>query len=676
MPRKSNLILSQEQEAELVKWVIERTRGLRTDNNERILEDQQSWQAYENDVQYRAQNKESIFRKSNLHLPLTAMVVENFRAAAEEVIVDEPPFFDFSAVGPSDVTKAQPFSQYYDWKLNKQAKTFATLQDGMLPIFVQRAAIFKAAFDEDVRCWIDRDRPILYDEQTGEPVQILNHGPIIHGEDRFEARPDPLATPPSELPEGEEWAPPMRQHLVADPTFVLDETRHTWRLPPEGLTREEVLYRGPKSYLVPSDRFLCPSDARTIEEADINVELDDKDFAWFRRMWQEGRAWAPWEMVATTLAQGDASPKTEGEQKRDNKENLAHDTKNPKRAVLIAWCRRDVLGWGKPQEFVIFIDERTEKAVFYDFQAKVTSDFKRPYTAIAAGKTKDRWWGKSLPEKVREYQTKADQQMNGELYRNTIRANPFKGGDKSALKNPQQEIVAGPDDFLETKQSRKLDEVIQYVTLPDADTRTQFIVEYVTAWVQRWLGVSDISQGDYSEAPENNTLGGIERTLNQGSKINRPWIRRITRGFEEHVLKLVQIGMTTLPANAVEVFNYFEGDEWKIGQLTGTDIRRVEIDVKLRLRKAPDAKAVERINAGKAIVQEYLSTPPVYRPFLRPFYVDALQRLEFANAEKLLPEIPPELPAVGGGAQPGAATGAPDNGGGTQSPPPEPGGAA
>ena len=657
MPRRSNFILTQEQEQELVTYALTRVGQLKTDNEERIREDKRSWEAYENDVKWREGNHDTIFHLSNLHLPLTAMVVEHFMAAEEEAVVDEPPYFEFSPVGPSDVQRVRPYNKYYDWKLNTKAKTHSNLQDGILPINIQRAAIFKAVFDENVAKWIDRDRDILLEKATRAPIEILEHGPIIKDEDQWEDRPDMTALPPPEMPMEEmgAWQAPTRKHLVADPSFVLDEAAHEWGKPDLGLEREEVLYRGPKSVQVAYDRFLCPMDAKSVDEADVVAELYDQGLDWYRRMWQDGRSWAKWQEVESELKSEDATPKTEGQQKTDTKEALGFDTKNPKRAVVELWVRRDVLGWGKPQEFVLFVDVKLQKAIFYEFQAKVCPDFKRPYTAIAAGKTKDRWWGLSIPEKVRQYQLEADKQMNGELHRNKIRANPFKGGDKTALKDSETEIVADPEGYIEVKTNRRLDEAIQTVTLPDSDTRTQFLVEYVVSFVQRWLGVSDISQGDYSKVPENATAYGIEKTVTQGSKINKRWIRRIVRGFEEHVLKLVQIAMATLEANAVEVFQFTEGKDVLSAQMSASEIKEIEINVTLRLKKVKDQQTIERAKTALEVQSQWFATPAVLQEYARPLFAQILETLGYENTDELLPIIPMmPAPAVPGEAPPPA----------------------
>lgn len=640
MPRTTNFRLTEDEERDLVIYALARVRSLRVDNNERIERDRRSWLAYENDVAWRQGDKAAIFKLSNLHIPLTGMVVEHFMSRSEEAIVDEPPYMSFEPVGPSDDTMTKVYDQYYNWKIDTKGKTFDQLQDGMLPIHIQRAAIFKATFLDDTREWIDRDRNILFDRGTNQPVEILNHGPIIENEDQFDDRPDPAA------PAVPGMAPATRKHLQADPTFVMDPNVHEFRPPPDGLRRSETLYTGPKSILIDYDRFLCPSTAKSVEDADCCGDVADRGMDWFESMWLE-RPWAKWSDAKAQISSGNAAPKTEGDAKTDSKETLEFDTKNPQRKIIELWIRRDVLGWGKPQEFVLYLDEELQRAVWYEFQAKVCRDFKRPYTTIAIGKSKDRWWGKSIPEKIEQYQLEADKQFNGELYRNKIRSNPFKGGDRNALKDPDTPIESDPEAYLDLKQDRKIDEVLQFATIPDGDTNTQSLVQSIVSWVQLWLGVSDLAQGDYSAGENQKTAYGIEATLRESSKISKRWIRRIRRGFEEHVLKLVQIAMSTLGDNQVETFEFTEGDNTALKQMSGKDIRNVEINATLRLRQHQDEKDIERANTALEVQARYFATPDPLKPAVRPLLEEILTNLRFRNIEVLLPL--PQMPAPGAG---------------------------
>ena len=64
--------------------------------------------------------------------------------------------------------------------------------------------------------------------------------------------------------------------------------------------------------------------------------------------------------------------------------------------------------------------------------------------------------------------------------------------------------------------------------------------------------------GDYSDVPQNTTLGGQEATLREASKLSKRWTRRIKVGYEEHIEKLLAICIATM--DPVEVYTYLEND--------------------------------------------------------------------------------------------------------------------
>ena len=148
---------------------------------------------------------------------------------------------------------------------------------------------------------------------------------------------------------------------------------------------------------------------------------------------------------------------------------------------------------------------------------------------------------------------------------------------------------------------------------------------------------------------------GIEKTVTQGSKINKRWIRRIVRGFEEHVLKLVQIAMATLEANAVEVFQFTEGKDVLSAQMSASEIKEIEINVTLRLKKVKDQQTIERAKTALEVQSQWFATPAVLQEYARPLFAQILETLGYENTDELLPIIPMmPAPAVPGEAPPPA----------------------
>jgi hypothetical protein len=642
MPRSSDLRFTQEQEKKLVEYLIQRRESLIQDNMDRVKIDAKAWERYNMDVRRRAAVASSIFPLSNLSIPVFPMVMEHFVSRCEDATVGEEPFFHFEAVGPLDEQKRLVYDRYFNWKLD-QGKVHEALLESNLPLFIQRACIQKAAYAKDVAEWVDMDKRILFDRRTGEPVEILNHGPIIEDEDQFVEQVDPAAPAPAE---GQ--PPTMRKHLMADPTFVYDETLHVWQKPPDGIKRSQMLYCGPKSVQVRFDRFFCPMDAASSDEADVVMELEDQPYHWFQEMWLDGRSWATWEQNAPNLSTGDTTPKTgqQGEvaaaEGARRVENRSFDHLNPLRRVALFWVRRDVLtdGKGKPQDFAVWMDLDLQVLVYYQWTAKLCPDMRRPYTVTSLCREPNRWCGRSIFERGEHLFDAVDRMFNGEFYRTLQQANPPKGGDPTVAVEEPDDIQFDPTKFYALKTGKTMDELLSYAKVPDTNQRTQAVLEFIIFWIQLWLGVSNIAQGDYAAVPENSTKYGIQKTLQEASMLGRRWIRRKINSDEDHLNKLVKIAIATMPVNREETYEYVDGDRRQMAVISGADIRTLNIHVTIVESQHHQENDIERANSMLAVQQRFFEQlNPEVRAAMRPLLVEIGQQLNYKNVEELLPDF-------------------------------------
>ncbi len=651
--RTTNAVLTEEQENELRDYLRQRLASLRLDNNERIQADRKSWLSYENDGTERGNVQGSIYSKSNIHLPITSMIVDYFRGRTEDSFPEDGnSFFDFMPVGASDRVKAEEYNNYFNWKIDAKGGASIVLREGLTHIYVQRAAIFKSVLQKDVSKWVDRDRRILVDMSNGaKPVLTTGGGIVIEGEDKWVQMPDEVE---AEIAMVEASAgavpvqPTMRTHLESDPTIIWDDAKHQWQKPPAGLKREEILYAGPKSVIVDYDRFLCPSMAESVDTPDAIAELYDRNKYWFESMWLE-RPWSRWKDFEGELASDTAQAKTLGE--NQSKENVRFDDKNAVRKVVEFWVRRDVMGWGEPQDLVVFYDEEADKLIWYEFVAKVTPDFKRPYTAIAIGKTKKRWWGQSMPEKIAQYQDKIDRNFNAEAYRNEMNANSLKGVDPSATQEEKEDVIFSPDEITHLKPGKKMDDWVSFAKMPDLDFKTRDIAEFVLWLVQRWLHMSNTNTGELAQTNggEAETATGAEINQEESATIARCWDRRINLGFRQHIKKLVQLAAAQLPENQKETYEFTEGEDTLTGTLTGRQIAGIDVDVKIVINKKYNTQKRRAAEQCLDVVNAYMMDPPDIRAIKRPAYAEILESIGYRNIDDLLPKtdvLPPlEAPA-------------------------------
>ena len=625
--KETNLKLSREQEDKLLKYVKERVEQLQTDNQQRHDADRLSWSVYENDRRDR-QQPDTIYDHSNLPIPLTSLVVDHFLARAEDEITGSAPYFKFDAQGPSDLDAAEDFDKYFNWKLETKGAVRERLEEAYLHVFLQRACILKSTYEEDVSRWFDYERNALFNAETGEFEEDVEGNPILEGETAFAQVPDPVTGEPITV-------------LQNDPTFQVIPGVHDFKPYPEGVPTEQVKYKGPRTVVVDSERFLCPSVAENVQDADFVAEYYDKDLMWAKELFLE-REWMSYSDYENSIKK-DANPRTETEKNKESKENLTFDSDdNPSIPVIECWIKRDILETGTNQEFCVFYEPETEKFLYYEYVAKLTPDNRKPYSIVSIGKDKNRWFGMSLPERIRPFQEYIDKQFNSQSYRNELVSNPIVGVNPNVVEDEPDDVELHAGKVYELKDQNTMEDFISYSVLPNLDSHTQSFIDFVIGIVQLWLGVSNLAQGDYQALAPANTATGVEATLREASKIGRRWMRRVVRGFEDHLSKLVKVSMTTM--DPAEVYEYMEGEVQHFAVMTADKVKDLEVNVRVILSRDQGQRAIEKANLALQTQERYFTYPSELRPFVRPMLKRILDALGFEKSDELLPEESPPDP--------------------------------
>jgi hypothetical protein len=642
--RPSTLRLTPEQEKELTLFIKRRLQELEKDNRERIEADRKS------DLVYRLQRSSravpgTLFDQSNFPVPLTSWVVDHFSARTEDELLSRDPCARFRPQGTADDDVARGIDRLAAYKFFDQGTVKTDLQKSVYAMFAHRALLLKAVYSEQFNEWEEYDLEVLHDKATGQPVQILGHGFIIKDVDTF--------TPVVDMLSGE---PEMR--LDADPTFKLDPAQHYYQPAAAPIRFKEKLFAAPRSVQVDSDRFFAPSDARSLDDADFIAEFYDKDVSWVLERFTERESITLQDYLAK-LKSETAEKKTKGRRSELSTENLRFDMRTKRVGVVECWITIDILGWGRPQRIVTWYDKKRDLCISYDFANKITPQGKQPYTAIPIWQQDDVWWGYSIPEMLEPIQDYIDLQFNRHSHRNAINSNPIVGEHPDAIEGNQTFADLKPFQTVTLAEGKTIRDWIETFTFPNADTDTQELIEKAVYWVNFWLGISNIARGDYSDIPQNTTLGGQEATLREASKLSRRWTRRVIVGLEEHFTKLVRLLLETM--DDVEAYTFLEGDVRQFAVLEAARVRDLVIDAKLVWNTDQNSRTVQVNQLTLQIVKEYatyLMTAPWMIPMVRPVMKSSLYMLGHDNVDTLLPLPPmiPPMPIVPAQPLPGAVT--------------------
>lgn len=622
-----HLRLTEEQESKLVEFLKRRLKELDQDNRDRIKADETSDLDYRNSKEYRAKVG-TVFAESNMPVPLTSYVVDHFAARTEEELFGRDPMAKFEPEGPSDTDTARGMDRFAAYKLFKMGRVKNDLLESVHTIFRHRAQFTKAIYDEDVDFWEEHDVNILHDGQTQQPVLVIDHGYVIEGRDKWIPGIDPLTGAPIQV-------------LEADPTVVMQEGRHYFAPSPLPIRFRDVKYAGPRSREVDSDCIRIPNDARSLDEADIIAEYYDKSAHWIRPRFLQ-RPWLDWPKFEAKIRSENGSRKTEDKRREQAKDAKAFDLDNASLGIVEVWLERDVLGWGTPQRIVAWMEKKTKILIDYEYQKLVTPHGRHPYTATAVGKTENYWWGYSIPEMLKPFQEYVDLQWNRHSFRNSVNSNPILGQNPDAIQEKKSFYELRPFDVMTFEPGKTMKDWLEAFVFPQADVDTQDLIEKALYWVNFWLGISNIARGDYSDVPQNTTLGGQEGALKEASKLSRRWTRRVVTGLEDHLTKLAQILIVTMDPE--EAYTYLEGEVNQVGFILQDALRSLLVNAKLTVGKDTSTQALQEQQLTLQTIEKYVMYPPQIQVIVRPVMKRILFLLGHDDVEALLPI--PMVPAI------------------------------
>lgn len=622
-----HLRLTELQEKNFITFLKKRLKELDRDNRERIDQDKQSDLDYRNSVNARAKIG-TVYAESNMPVPLTCMVVDHFATQGEEQVFGRSPFATFDPEGPADTELTRGLNRFSQFKLFKMAKCDQSMMDSSHSFYRHRAMFMKAIYDEDVDVWEEHEVPVLFDRADNLPVLLIDHGNVIQDRDRWVPTVDPLTGG-------------ITMAHEKDPTLVFDPSRHFYQPSPLPIKFRNIRYAGAKSLEVDSDCIRIPSTCRCLDEADIIAEYYDKPSHWARSRFYQ-RPWMDWARFEGLTRNSNASRKTKDQRKEQAQGDLSFDIDNVSLGIVEVWVERDVLGWGTPQRFVAWMDTKTDTLIDYEYQKLVTPHGRHPYSAVAIARKNNSWWGYSLPEMMKPFQEYVDLQWNRHSFRNSINSNPIIAQNPDAIQEKKSFLELRPFDLVTLEQGKTIQDWLQAFVFPQQDNDTQELLKQALEWVKFWLGISDISRGDYSDVPQNTTLGGQEASLKKAGNMSRRWSRRLKAGAEDHLTKLVDIMLVTM--NPEEAYTYLEGDVSQMAFFSQSAVKDMRINAKISIGKESSTQDIQEQQLTLQTIKEYFTFPPQLQAVIRPVMKRILFMLGHDDVDSLLPV--PMMPAI------------------------------
>jgi len=641
---ESNLRLTRDEEQELITYIDQRLTSLEAQNRDRIDADKRSLRSYERDKSDRA--GEAIYARSNYNIPLISLVVDHFSSRSEEEITGSSPFFNMRPKGETTPDESMAVSRFLRDSLDGDGKLRHGLNENFQEIFTQRAVIHKAIHKEEVDEWEEYDRIALFDKLVKDFVIDENGEYLLYGEIEWEQDIDldaeggetgiyrPVKVPTVKLPqEAIDFEP-------GDPAFA--EMPYEWGKLDKPIKRTAVLEKGARSIMVDSDKFLAPMNAKSLDDADFIAEVYERSNDWVANSWLKAPGREPWRDAKTIFENGDRQKKLDAEDERTTETDeedaeLGFDDTNPTHRIHEIWITRSMKKGKKPIRFMVRYCKDEQRLIYYEYASSMLPrpTMRHPYSSIALKPKANKWWGMSLVESLEQDQEQIDRNMNRWIYRNIIATNPIIKYDSEKTVEQKEFSDIKPFEILTPIAGASMAEIMEAFVFPQAEMNTKDIIDRVIFFVQLWLGISNLAQGDSSQMPANPTAFGQDMMLREAGKISKRWSRRIVHGLEQHIEKLAYIALDTMEDKVS--FIYSDGNQDIVDYLERQQVESMNLAIELIITKDSTQMTIEANRLSEELVLKYAEFDPLTRIQIRPLYKKNLMSLGYEDVEDLLP---------------------------------------
>lgn len=637
--------------AVLTDTIEARIKQIEDGKKERDTIIQQIRKMHQDDYSHRTEDPNSIFKLSNVGVPMMKGVANSYAAKIEDEILSSDQPFQAEPRDADDKAFAEKFAKYSLWEVIEQIK-FVNSATSVLPIITSEGTGIKKRSWRMDRSYFPAVNTYLHDA-SGQPV-LDPDGNMISDDHPVTER---------------NTLPIFNGTLSSGVTRLLEFDDH----PPIKMNDEmqwlEVKeknfvthYDNAESCYVPFEDFLCDIKVSDIRLSPIVAHCYPQTL------------FEIWEKVNNSLS-GDVSQKAfnasnwvlDGLEKIKNVQDglptgtsstgspaasltqpMTHmgEAASPLPGILSGtdgyktiqlaevYIRYDVDDCGTTEDLVVFYERTGKNIILVDYLVNFYADCKLPFTVHGLYQVPGRWWSMGPYEYLKCAQDFVDRVFNRMNYRTTMSANPIGWSKPENFIDGKGPKVWGPGEKVQLKAAYRIEESMGFVQMPSLEQVEWQHFEFFISLVQLNTGVSNASQGDVS-LPQSSTARGVETIVEEGNKLIRVPIRRLQGTHEEEIAGILRLIQQNL--NEDRVFRFDKNAQTIIHTMTPDEIREIEFDVKIVMAKSGAAAKTQSLNSALQLVQTWIATPPEYQKRLRPLFIQLFNLIGIVDADTILP---------------------------------------
>lgn len=657
----TSLKLTEEQEARLLQRILQRIREVRTEmgsisggggeveGNSWMWERQKNQLQYDNEWEWRKAidgTLPTIFDYSNFSLNLSKRFARLMAAKTSDDLVGTDPFFSAMPTEEGDPGLAKQAESYVQDEVSA-SNAKKRIKEAQKTALIRNEAVVKLAYVVDDTHFrgpgVVAVGPNQYETSrgvrqfaAGDPI-VTPKGNFIYQKDNFFEDPHVSKLMRLEKEPGVAFRHQLEFAYMPDLDQVLNAK--------EGLDIRALDYRD----------FLCPLNAATVHEADINVHLYDEQWERLKALYTGFDVSAKY--VNTPYMAGEKSPKLEKKEQETTSQILnivncgdVYIRCNP--------FEGDPGDTGFESQIWAIVDLRAEKFIWYDYLGNHMK--KRPFEVIPGVElVANRWYGVGVFEMLAHKQLYVDTQFNRVNFK-SMKSSSVRFRVKNAVSQWKtgERLVIGDDRTLDIEDPRfnAQNPPLFQVNLTEIDEHAMKLIELMIQAGSTEVGIV---------GPDDGALAGLDTTkLATGIKSLERTGNLLMKFTEtDHADAIAEI----LDQAVDIILEHMDDDEmvWRpdseeLFQLNREEVRKMRKKVKLLLTRSRSTETIETARMVIQLCREYMEVLTPYERYkLRGEYLRQLKALETPDATSLLEEVtkqeaeawqaaqaakPPELP--------------------------------
>lgn len=322
---------------------------------------------------------------------------------------------------------------------------------------------------------------------------------------------------------------------------------------------------------------------------------------------------------------------------------------NARVRLVEGFVRVDPFGDGEARRlYVVFPPQSEDWLVYGDYLGNISPKGELPVKCHVWEKVPNKLYGRGFFAKYAAVQNRVDDLWNQVSYRNRMHANPVGGFHPERMERDDDEadLTLQPGEMLRLKGEWKLDDVLEFMRMPDLDNRSMELMQTGMQMAQLRCGINSASQGDLAAVPESNTATGIRQLMSRAAVLLKKPVRQLRRSLGRDFAYAVKLFYANFDRD--EAFVWGEGERVELKKLTADKVADLDIDVRMLLTQEQNQTKLEGARVAVDLFGQWVGMPEVEKVNARPLFLQALKALEFDQAEEIIRKPVPTLEDAAG----------------------------